>query len=353
MITLNSLEEKQSIFNNLGKIKGLVNENGKPFIFSDYLPPSMNDLKRRERNIFRLYKSQGPNSDATVEWKRGRLHINKEVYQKKVTPPTPSQILSDIDLILSIELSKAEPELSKAEPVLSEDNTFIGYTMRADNVDQINNAYCKLKLIHPDARRNVCAYSIPVEKEYERMDYCDDGEHNAGRRLIGWFGKQKVKHAVVFIVRYCGHNKLGPDRYHCILEAAKNALLKANLLQQIQQSQQSESDPAKPTQHQTPNSGPTQTSAATTPSDTEDAASSASFKVVKNHRKTYRQSMSQKRGSKHPMAQAINLHSIYSAQRNRSNLVHGQARGYANVVAYGTSSYPCWIKSPHVVTYYT
>ena len=51
VITFASVNDKRKIFANVKKIKELENSEGKPFIFSDYLPPAMNDMRRREREI--------------------------------------------------------------------------------------------------------------------------------------------------------------------------------------------------------------------------------------------------------------------------------------------------------------
>ena len=93
VITFASLEDKKEIFCNLKSLKGLRNEFDKPLIFTDYLPPAMNEAKRRERDIFKMYSDQGPDSDVKVEWKNGRVHVNEKVYEKRITPPNAKQLL--------------------------------------------------------------------------------------------------------------------------------------------------------------------------------------------------------------------------------------------------------------------
>ena len=91
VITMTSMEDKREIFRNMKNIKGLVNMDGKPFIFSDYLPPELNESKRREREIYRDYMSS--NEDVALEWNAGKLIIDGQPYAKKITPPDTSDIL--------------------------------------------------------------------------------------------------------------------------------------------------------------------------------------------------------------------------------------------------------------------
>ena len=55
VITLQDSKDKARIFQNLGKLKGLVNDEEKPFFISNYLPPSINETKRRESEIYRKF----------------------------------------------------------------------------------------------------------------------------------------------------------------------------------------------------------------------------------------------------------------------------------------------------------
>ena len=41
VIKFSTLEDKQAVFDNIGKLKGLINEEGKPFFISHYLPANL------------------------------------------------------------------------------------------------------------------------------------------------------------------------------------------------------------------------------------------------------------------------------------------------------------------------
>ena len=109
VITLGTLQDKREIFRNTHNLKGLENQEGKPFIISDYLPPTMHDQKNRERDIFRECNSN-ENDDTKIEWKGGKLQIDDQPYKKGVHVPEPKEILqcsnAEIDQALSIQLIK-------------------------------------------------------------------------------------------------------------------------------------------------------------------------------------------------------------------------------------------------------
>ena len=108
-------------------------------------------------------------------------------------------------------------------------STFVGYTMKTISLKQIQDAYMKLKLIHPDARHIICSYVIAGNKPHECESYCDDNEINAGRMLLRWMKDNEVSNRVIFVVRHYGGLKMGLDRYDCIRQAAELALKKDDI----------------------------------------------------------------------------------------------------------------------------
>ena len=139
-------------------------------------------------------------------------------------PPQPTDILSipaaKLDEILQMNMLIGEKQCI-------EENIFIGAAIKADNTATIQDAYLKLRLIHPQARHIMCAYQLQVEPEDRNIhtqDFCDDGEIGAGRQLLKLLQESDLQNRAIFVVRYCGE-KLGPNRYRRILNAAKRALL--------------------------------------------------------------------------------------------------------------------------------
>ena len=91
--------------------------------------------------------------------------------------------------------------------------------------------YLKLRLTYPQARHIICAYNLKNEDQQQKnlynSDYCDDGEIGAGRHLLKILHECDLTNRAVFVVRKCGE-KLGPNRFIKITNAAKRALRKVN-----------------------------------------------------------------------------------------------------------------------------
>ena len=95
----------------------------------------------------------------------------------------------------------------------------LGYTVSTESTDVIQNAYYKVRFLHPSASHVICAYILPSDGLFA-MDYCDDGEHGAGRTLLKFMQQHEMTCRAIFIVRYFGGKKLGPKRHECITRAA-------------------------------------------------------------------------------------------------------------------------------------
>ena len=232
VITMATLDDKRQIFRNMKNIKGLVNEESKPYIFADYLPQQMNDQKRREREIYKVYDSRGPDSDVKVEWKSGRLQINQQAYKQTVSVPTPQMILNlataDIDELFRV-------TTLKGDKIQKGDSTFIAYICNTPSTQVIQQAYVKLKLIHADFASIMMGYKIAGINPHECEGYCDDGENGGGRMLLRHIWNNNLENIAIFVARYSGGQKLGKERFTAINEAAKNVADKAGLELDVQQ----------------------------------------------------------------------------------------------------------------------
>ena len=75
VITLESIQEKNKFFQNVGKLKYVTNEEGKPFFIRAYLPPRMNQQRRRENDIHRQNQSLKEADRKEMKRQGGRLII--------------------------------------------------------------------------------------------------------------------------------------------------------------------------------------------------------------------------------------------------------------------------------------
>ena len=92
VVTFATLQEKYAVFNNKGRLKGQTNEDGKPYFINDYLPTTTNEKKKRERDIIKQNKSA--EKPLEIKYTRQGLTIQGDVYRKKVSPPTPRELIN-------------------------------------------------------------------------------------------------------------------------------------------------------------------------------------------------------------------------------------------------------------------
>ena len=217
-----NMEDKRVIMQMKSCLKD--SPTGNNCFINDYLPASMQEKRRREKDIRTVNsKKQGENK-VEIKKVKGQLSLQGNIYRKCVTTPLPSQLIQiepqDITRILKI------PTI-RGQDVVKNGSIFSAYTACVSDHQEIRDLYIKLKLIQPDARHIVCAYYLPGEPEYNNCDYCDDEEHGAGRAVLELLKRQNLSNRTVFIARKYGGTKLGPERLTCYTEAAINAIQKA------------------------------------------------------------------------------------------------------------------------------
>ena len=244
VLTMATMDDKKQIFRNSAMIKDLVNERGASYYFSDYLPQTTNEEKRRERDLFKIYSAD--DSEVKVEWKGGKLIIDDSPYTKGITPPGPKEILQatpqEMDEAFNMKLTRGR--------TYEEDHSiFYAYTATANTTQDVKLAYLKLKLTHPDARHIVCSFRVPGMRSHENDSYCDDNETNAGRTLLKWLADENLTSRMVFVVRQYGGRKIGNKRFQLILQAAQSAVNADGIVTTPLQNHPGTYQPPKPTEN--------------------------------------------------------------------------------------------------------
>ena len=213
-------EGKSNIFRNKSALKNIFGENQRKVYLNDYLPGGISDKKRRERDIIKT-NNQAGDSKVEMEKVKGGLKIGQEMYKKKVSVPTPSDLL---DLNSGEMESILDLPTTKGPSVISKDSKLIAYGLDVTNYQQIRQGYKKIKILHAKARHIVCAYFLDGKQPYFERDYQDDGEQGAGRMLLENMIKSRIHSKCFYIVRYCGEDKLGSLRFTTYLKAVQELL---------------------------------------------------------------------------------------------------------------------------------
>ena len=221
VVTLATLQEKKEIMSRKSLLKDTLNIDEKPIFINDYWNAEKTEARKVERELIDTNKKL-PEGKQKVINEGAQLLLDGLPWkkQKKVNTPTPSDL---IDLSVSELSDVINTEVMKGDEVTAQGNRFIGYSITPSSYTQIQQAYMKIKLIHPDADHVMSAYYMN-ECDLFSQDYCDDGEHGGGRALLDYLLENRLKQRSVFVVRYFSGKKLSADRFRCIKQAAISAV---------------------------------------------------------------------------------------------------------------------------------
>ena len=222
VIVFNTAEDKAMIFEKKHRLNGLRNENGDKYFLNDYLPPKINEKRRREREIIKQAKA-APKQDSTnkVEYTKQGLKIGPTIYKKRISPPSHTDLLkyksAEIKEIMDI-------PVIKGTPVIRDGHVFTPYAVDAQDCAKITNTYLKVRLTNARARHVVCAYVIPGEPRFLCEDSCDDDDYGAGKVILQAMQEAGITYKAIFVVRNCTKQKLGGERFECYTKAAQNVI---------------------------------------------------------------------------------------------------------------------------------
>ncbi|XP_034231607.1 protein IMPACT-like [Thrips palmi] len=125
------------------------------------------------------------------------------------------------------------PEIIHGDPISFKKSTFQGHVACITSTDQVKIVLSTLmenKKI-ANATHNMYAYRIFREDTKSFSQDCDDdGETQAGSRLLHLLQIMDARNILVVISRWYGGVHLGPDRFRLINNAARQVIEKAGLL---------------------------------------------------------------------------------------------------------------------------
>ena len=233
VVALQFMSEKRYILKNKGVLKGKTFE-GKTVYINDYVPLVTQEKRRREREIVSAAKEK--DADVNIVYGEGTVAIQGVPYRKRVSPPTPKELIQ----IPPEELHKLLQKETPRGPQVTQDNSrFIAYTAAVKDFREIRQLYMKMKLIQPNARHIPCAYIVQGEHTHTHFsqDFHDDGEPGAGRNILDMMKRNQLENRVIFVARRYGGVRMGPTRFECYVEAAKGAV-QANPFNEVLQRNQ-------------------------------------------------------------------------------------------------------------------
>ena len=126
------------------------------------------------------------------------------------------------------------PEILHGEPITDRKSTFQAHLVKVSSEQEMENAIRELKMNRKvaNATHNIVAYRINKKDSSVIMqDFDDDGEHNAGSRLLHLLQILNVQNYVIIVSRWYGGILLGPDRFKHINNCARSLLKTAKVIQ--------------------------------------------------------------------------------------------------------------------------
>lgn len=231
VIELENVEDKGVIFQNVGHLKNVKNEEGRSFFVSEQLPEEFAE-RRRQQGFIKAQNNKLPTAEQLpMEFKKGDLYIENDRFQHPIRPPTVrQQVLPsawEADLTRKVEIFEGDTRDR-------DDSVFVGYAAKVDSVDLVQGAYMKVRQAHPDASHVMCAYRFPGNNPTKSYGISDDGEHGGGRRILKVLRDAEVFNCALFVVRYYGGRHIGADRFTLIEDVSKSALMEMESELQIQ-----------------------------------------------------------------------------------------------------------------------
>ena len=239
VVYLSSLQEKREILSRKSILKNVTNVEDKPIFISDYWTAESSERKKVEMELAATNDKLPNDKKMAVDYSYAKMLLDGEPWQKKKKVNVPSaNDLIDLDMDSLSRVLKMH--VTKGKEIKESSSRFIGYSLVPGDYKEIQEAYYKLKLLHPEADHIMCAFYMQESNDIFAQDYCDDGEHGGGRKLLDYLLENRLKQRAVFVVRYFGGIKMNNQRFLCIRQAAIEAVSQSpenEILQTLQQPQ--------------------------------------------------------------------------------------------------------------------
>ena len=119
------------------------------------------------------------------------------------------------------------PDIISGDTVTLKKSSFQGHVAIVHTLQEVKAVLRKLKENRKvsQATHNIVAYRLAGVNETSFIqDYADDGEVNAGGRLLHLLQIMDVKNIVVIVSRWFGGVLLGPDRFRLINNCARDVI---------------------------------------------------------------------------------------------------------------------------------
>lgn len=221
LVELRNTDHKKKLFINAAKLKGKVNENGKPYFISEHLPEEKNEERKRINELFTENKKKPNSHKLDMNISKGKLIINEEVYQKSIQAPNARDMLEPDEKLFD---TARELDVVKGDTETRSLSKFSSFAVAVQDFQDIKAALLKVRMKYSDATHVSCAFHLPGANTPRNQDYIDDGEFGCGRTMLKVLREQQYMNMAVFMVRYYGGSHIGVARYEIFRDLTQKAI---------------------------------------------------------------------------------------------------------------------------------
>ena len=152
---------------------------------------------------------------------KGKLLVNGKAFESGIIVPDAYKLLK----LKSDEIEELnKQEIMRGSTVNCEDSSFVGFVCDAQSFEEVNKAYEWVKFHNHNARHIICACKIPGNTVLNSEGYEDADEHGAGIKLLEYMESANLESRALFVARFYDGQHIGPQRFQCIIDAAKSAV---------------------------------------------------------------------------------------------------------------------------------
>ena len=221
IVMLKNSQDKGKIFAHAKKLQDVKNELGKPYRIENHLPNKMSEKSKKQRNIKYRNQKQTVAENLQLTLLKGKLQVNGQPYQSKIIVPKYCDLLKlkpeEIELL-------QQQQIHKGRTIEAGTSSFTGYVCDTQTYTEVNAAYEYVRFNNFHARHIICACFLPMVGDDICCDYEEDDEHGAGNQLLEYMVNSDQENRAIFVVREYDGKHIGPQRFDCILDAAKSAV---------------------------------------------------------------------------------------------------------------------------------
>ena len=140
---------------------------------------------------------------------KGKLKINNTEFISEIQCPHYSEVLTWNEAECNKLTKLYHEKIKQGTTIQVESSTFQGYTAEIATIEDINELYKAMRLMHTTARHITCSFRLPGKNFVKFQDSCDDGEWGAGRHILNAMKSTDMYFRVIFITRHYNGKHVG------------------------------------------------------------------------------------------------------------------------------------------------